>query len=67
MKNIDDIERKYEQLLAKAQDAGNENALHELERTAQAIFDFKHDDCGCGEVMRRQMLKSMLNEVEHML
>lgn len=67
MKNIQDLEEKYRALENLAAEKENTDAAEILSRCRAALEDFRRDDCGCGETMRRQFILSMLRDVESKL
>jgi hypothetical protein len=80
METIYDIEIKKSQLLDEAFNKGDfyiyymgdtvivSEAEKELKKKFDqldvAIDDYRHDDCGCGERVRINVMKSLLNDIE---
>jgi|GEM_PF-1099561 len=79
MENINEIEKKKSQLLDEAFNKGNfyiyymgdtamvSEAEKELKKKFDqldvAIDDYRHDDCGCGEIVRINVMKSLINDI----
>ena len=41
-----------------------EELLRKMQKLDDAIYDFQHDDCGCGERMRLEVLKTLVWDIE---
>ena len=41
-----------------------EELLRKMQKLDDAIYDFQHDDCGCGERMRLEVLKTLVRDIE---
>ena len=41
-----------------------EELLRKMQKLDDAIYDFQHDDCGRGERMRLEVLKTLVRDIE---
>lgn len=79
MKTIQDVIDKRNELFEKMMDNASfdiiyngetisgkdeEEMLRKMQKLDDAIYDFQHDDCGCGERMRLEVLKSLIKDIE---
>lgn len=79
MKTIQDVIDKRNELFEKIMDnasfmmiyngdlAGEEDEeelLRKMQKLDDAIYDFQYDDCGCGERMRLEVLKTLVRDIE---
>ena len=79
MKTIQDVIDKRNELFEKIMDnasfmmiyngdlAGEEDEeelLRKMQKLDDAIYDFQHDDCGCGERRRLEFLKTLGRDIE---
>ena len=79
METIYDIENKKSQLLDEAFSKGDfynyytgdtvivseteKELKKKFDQLNVAIDDYRHDDCGCGEIVRINVMKSLLNDI----